>query len=203
MDYNVIELYNLMIIYLGYARGTLNDNDNLNLDVISNVMIQINDSGQLVVKDSKINNITYEFIKNNIVNVIYKIIKLNDERKSNLFKCNIKRIEKCIGYDILGEESIHIQLFKIHVSLITDKRELFYQSEMVKCIISYAIDKSICHLDNLFIFAIKCKQYGIIDKLKRHIEIDRFIDKTKTKTKTPNDILKMKGHKLINLLKTD
>ena len=197
-NYDVV-LYDLMNVYLGYAQNTLTTIDEDNLDIIKKTII--GNSPELITDKSKISELVYKFICDNIMHVIYKIIKIGDGYKASLFQTNIKRIENCIGYNFLNEEKVHIQLLKIFISLTHEKFQSKYQQEMIKHIILYINNIAINHLNNLFIVAIKHKQYGIIDKLKYHVDIEKFLDKTKLgKRKNINIILQTKGHKLFELL---
>ena len=202
-------LNDLIDVYLRYAKGTLTDIDKNNFDILSETMFSHLDSQ--TNEKLKINELVYTFINNNIANVIYRIIKLDNGYQAGLFQTNIKRIENCINYKILNDEKIHLQLFKIFIGLTHEKSQLECQKEMIKYIVLYTNDINVSHLNNLFSIAIKYKQYGIIDKLKYHVEIEKFIDKNKleihkqkntnqNKNVNLNVILQAKGQKLIDLL---
>lgn len=202
---NVDDLMFLLNNYLEYAKDTFDDVDKNNFDHMNYYIKNQQDNNEVI------NDYIYKFIIANISGVIYKLIIQGNSYKSNIFLSIVKRIEKHIGHNILDQEKIHMQLLKIFGSVSCEKDKIEFKNEMImyitlysKAALNYQDTNKQEYLDKLFEIAIKYKQHGIIDKLKYHINIDKFIDINKNKKNMPTDVLlKSKGIKLSELFKNE
>lgn len=164
----------------------------------------INSTDKSLLNDiTNTNNITielgndiYDSINNNITNSIYTLLRSSNSTKTVLFYSLIRRIGNLINHNMTDQQTLPMQLLKVYNHYTDYKTNETYKNDIMKCIELYAADNNIGHLDILFNIAIKYKQLGTIDKLKNHITIDDFIDKSSHN----QNILQMKGRKLFDLL---
>jgi|688.fasta_scaffold526998_1 hypothetical protein len=175
-------------------------NDNIdNFDNIKSLLTNFINQ-KISLEPSIIITKVYDFINNTSPIVIYDIISNNDSYRANILLSNIRKIEICIDKELLDDNKLCIQMLKIYANLSIIKEKTDYKDIIIEQIILFAKTKDNKYIDKLFGLAIVHKQYGIIDKIKYHVEFEKFINRLKT-NKPSKVILQTKAMKTINLLK--
>lgn len=152
------------------------------------------------INDEELIEIFTNFYKENINYFIKVMIISNDQYKTSLFFKNVKRLSKLLNINILKDKDPYTQILKLYISIIEERNVPPYKENIRENIINFCNDPQQIFLNNIFVKAIQYEQYGIIDKLKNHVDINSFLNYEKIK-KPLHHILKMKGNKLIDYLK--
>lgn len=171
--------------------------ENLLIDILSNNQRKELNKIKGLLDQELIVMLINDFLDENLSYLIYQLISIGNGYKLNIFYNNLKKMEALINKNILSHEKLHLQLMKIYLHIENDKN---VRNQLAKdFIIKFSKERNNEYIDEIFRFAISNNQFGIIDKLKYHVNIEKYIDKRK-EIKSVILLLQMRGNKLIKFL---
>ena len=138
------------------------------------------------------------FLSEKLEKIIYQTIKDKNTMRLRIIISNIKKINSSIGQNIMDENKLYVNLARLFI--LTNDSNYSFKEDLINKIVDYSTDNNDSYLDDIFVIGIKNKYVPIIDRLKKYIDIDKFVKDDTFEKKNRSVLLKTRGSKLIGYL---
>jgi hypothetical protein len=117
----------------------------------------------------------HEYCTQTIKTVAVSLVVDDNLYKLRIYLSNIKKIEKLIDNKILDENNLEVALIQVFVHLLEKKDNVEHIIEIPNMIIKYFKNTDKFILEKIFNIAVSHKLLGIVNKLKTHVDLNKFV----------------------------